>query len=155
MQRPGLVCAFGLLALACAGNAFSQEVNATLVGTVTDATGAVVPGAKITATESQTNVSRITVTNESGNYTFPNLPPGSYVVTVEAQGFKREMRRDVTVQVDSTTRSDLQLNPGSVSETIVVKGEQALLQTDTASTGVKMDTTMVQDTPLISSNRNF
>ncbi len=133
----------------------AQEVNATLVGTVTDPTGAVVPNAKVTATEAQTNVSRNTTSNESGNYTFPNLPPGSYSVTVEVQGFKRETRRDIFVQVDTTTRTDLRLTPGAITESIEVKSDVALLQTDTASTGVKMDRTQVASLPLISSNRNF
>jgi hypothetical protein len=133
----------------------AQEVNATLVGTVTDPTGAVVQNAKVTATEAQTNVSRTSTTNESGNYTFPILPPGTYFVTIEVQGFKKETRRDIVVQVDTTTRADLRLTPGSVSETVEVTGAPALLQTDTATTSVKMDTTLVADAPLISSNRNF
>jgi hypothetical protein len=133
----------------------AQQVNATLVGTVMDPRGAVVQNAKVAVTEAQTNVSRTTSTNESGNYTVPNLPPGTYFVTVEVQGFKKETRRDIIVQVDTTTRGDLRLTPGSLSETVEVTGAPALLQTDTATTGVKMDTTLVADAPLISSNRNF
>jgi hypothetical protein len=155
MQRLHLLCAVTLLALVSASDAFSQEVNATLVGTVFDASGAVIPNAKVTATETATNVSRTGVTNNSGNYTFPNLPPGSYSVTVEVQGFKKETHRNVEVLVDTTTRADVQLTPGSVSEAVEVSAQTALLQTDTAATGTKMDRAEVAALPLISSNRNF
>ena len=144
-----------LAALAAAPNLFSQAVNATLIGTVTDPSGALVPNAGVVATDAQTGVARHSITNESGNYSFPDLPPGSYIVTVEAQGFKKETRRDITVQVDTTTRADLRLTPGAITETIEVTGEPPLLQTDTATTGAKMDTTMIGDAPLISSNRDY
>lgn len=76
-----LVCATALLS-------WSQAVNATLLGTVTDASGAVVPNAKITITETQTGVNHVLRRNESGNYILPDAPPGIYAVTVEASGFK-------------------------------------------------------------------
>ena len=86
-----------LLATFCAGAAFGQAVSATLVGTVTDASGAVVVNAKVTVTESNTGVSRNVNTNESGNYTFPNLPPGTYTVAAEQTGFKKVSRAGVDV----------------------------------------------------------
>jgi hypothetical protein len=137
------------------GFAHAQAVNATLLGSVTDVTGAVVQNAKVTVTEATTNVSRVTNTNESGNYTVPNLPPGTYNVTVEVTGFKKETRRDIVVQVDTTTRADLQLTPGSITETVEVTGAPPILQTDTANTGTKMDQVQTASLPLISSNRNF
>ena len=154
MLRQQCLCALLALTLG-AGIGFSQAVNATLVGTVTDATGGVIPNAKVTATEAQTNVSRVSTTNNSGNYNFPNLPPGTYSVTVEVQGFKKEIRRDLVVLVDTTTRVDLQLTPGAVTENIEVTAATPLLQTDTAATGIKMDRGEVASLPLISSNRNF
>lgn len=146
----------GTLAL-CAlfeSNAFPQTVTATLLGTITDASGAVVPGAKVTSTELNTGVSRAVATNGSGNYLFPNLPPGNYSVTVEAPGFKKETRRDIIVLVDTTTRVDVQLSPGAVTETIEVQGGGQLLQTDTAAPGEKVETEVLKDTPL-PVNRNF
>src|ERR1044071_7381315 len=101
-----------LLATFCAGALFGQAVNATLVGTVTDASGAVVVNAKVTATESNTGVSRLVNTNESGNYTFTNLPPGVYIVSGEQTGFKKVQRTGVDLLVDTTTRVDLILQPG-------------------------------------------
>ena len=144
-----------LLAMLCAGLAFGQAVNATLLGIVTDASGAVVPNAKVTITEVNTGVSRSGPTNESGNYTFPNLPPGQYSVTVEAAGFKKETRRDIGLLVNTTQRVDIQLQPGNVSETIEVTAAAPALQTDRADTGRNIDTMVVSELPVLVSNRNY
>src|SRR5580704_5900533 len=112
------VVVVAVLSLLLCVSVFGQAVNATLLGTVTDLTGAVVPNAKVTATETSTNVSRTGQTNESGNFVFPDLPPGNYTVTVEVTGFKKEQRRNVVLQVDTTQRVDIQLQPGNVSETV-------------------------------------
>src|SRR6266436_5551526 len=66
-----------------------QAVNATLLGMVTDSSGASVANAKVTITETNTGISHTSQTNESGNYIFPDLPPGTYTVTAEQSGFKR------------------------------------------------------------------
>ena len=71
---------------------YGQAVNATLLGTVTDSSGAAIANAKITITEVNTGVAHSGQANESGNYTFPALPPGRYSVAVESRGFKRELR---------------------------------------------------------------
>lgn len=155
MPRLHFLCLAVLVAVFCASPAFSQTLNATLLGNITDVSGAVVPGAKVTITEVNTNVSRIGQTNESGNYLFPNLPPGTYSVTVEATGFKKETRSDLRVLVDTVVRSDIQLSPGAITETIEVTGAPPLLQTDTSGTGQKIETEVLHDAPLISSNRNF
>ena len=152
------LCLLGMLLLFMAGlgtTAWAQAVNATLLGTVTDASGAVVPNAKITVTETQTSVVHGTQANESGNWMVPNLPPGVYAVSVEATGFKKETRRDVTLAVDTTTRVDTQLTPGNVTETIEVTGAPPLLQTDTATTSTQISNTVLANVPLVSSNRNF
>src|SRR5436309_14744027 len=76
----------GVILAAFSAAVVGQAMNATLLGTVTDASGAVVSGAKVTITEMKTGVSRSSATNESGNYEFPNLPPGQYEVAVERDG---------------------------------------------------------------------
>jgi len=86
---------------------FAQAVSATLVGTVTDKTGAAAANAKVTITETSTGLSREAAANDSGNYTFPNLQPGSYAITAEATGFKRETRPSIDVIVNTTTRMTL------------------------------------------------
>jgi hypothetical protein len=131
-----------------------QAVNATLLGTVTDATGAVIAHAKVIVTEVNTGVSHSSQANESGNFTFPDLPPGRYEVSVEQPGFKRETRRDINVEFNSTVRVDLQLQPGNVNETVVVSGDAAILQTDRTDTGRSIDAVMIEELPL-GVNRNF
>jgi hypothetical protein len=145
---------FALLAFSMAA-AYSQAVNGTLLGSVTDASGAVVVNAKVTITEQNTNIVRSAMTNESGNYSFGDLPPGKYAVTVEQTGFKKESRRDIDLLVDSTVRVNIALQPGAVTETVEVTGAPPILQTDSAGTGTKMDRIEVASLPLISSNRNF
>jgi hypothetical protein len=148
---------FGALfaAVACVPSGlFAQAVNATLLGTVTDVSGGTVSNATVTALEVNTGIRRSGVTNESGNYTFPDLAPGQYTVTVEAAGFRKEGRRDVSLIVNSSTRIDFQLQPGSVSETIEVSGAPPLLQTDRADTGVKIESVHTESLPL-GTQRNF
>src|SRR5947209_222827 len=134
--------------------AWSQAVNATLLGTISDATGGMVPNAKVTATESNTNVNRSTTTNLSGNYSFPDLAPGTYDVTVELPGFKKEVRRGVNVQVNSTARVDIQLSPGQVTESVDVQADVTLLQTDRADTSSKIESETAENVPL-GTQRNF
>ena len=112
MKALSVVCALAQLLLLSGGPGFSQTVHATLLGTVQDIGGGVISGAKVTITETNTGISRSGQTNESGNYTFPDIPPGVYAVTVEQSGFKKESRRDILVVVNSTARVDLNLQPG-------------------------------------------
>jgi len=143
------------LAVLFVATAYSQAVNGTLLGNVTDSSGAVIPNAKVTITETNTGINHSAMTNESGNYSFGDLPPGKYAVVVEQTGFKRESRRDIDLEVDTTVRINIALQPGAVTETIEVTGAPPVLQTDTANTGTKMDALLVASAPLISSNRNF
>src|SRR3954451_11696198 len=122
MQGLRRICATVALLALGALPGYSQAVNATLLGTVTDSSGGVIPNAKVTVTEMNTGVARSGQTNESGNYTFPDLAPGQYAIAVELQGFKKENRKDIALIVNSSTRIDIQLTPGSVTETIEVTG---------------------------------
>jgi Carboxypeptidase regulatory-like domain/TonB dependent receptor len=140
------ILAVMLLAVFSASSAFSQAVNGSLLGTVTDSSGASVPSAKVTLTETQTGVSRTTNTNESGNYTFADLPFGTYTVTAEHTGFKRASRAGVDVIVNTTARVDLSLQPGAITETVVVTAETPMLQTERADTGRTIE--RVYDLPL-------
>jgi len=127
------------LAAIFAAPAWPQTVNATMLGTVTDQSGAVVPNVKVTVTETQTGVAHSTLTNETGNYIVPNPPPGVYAVTVEAPGFKKETRKDIDLLVDTNTRIDAQLTPGALTEIVEVIANAAILQTDSASTTEKIE----------------
>ncbi|MGH9667871.1 MAG: TonB-dependent receptor domain-containing protein, partial [Bryobacteraceae bacterium] len=149
-----LTCAVGAIALFSAVYSYGQAVNATLLGTVRDSTGGVLPNAKVTITETGTGVSRSNQTNESGNYTFPDLAPGRYAVSFEAPGFKKETRQGVVVEINTSVRIDGELQPGNVSESIEVTAAPPVLQTDRADTGRKIDTVVAVNLPL-GTNRNF
>src|ERR1035438_8163554 len=104
MKRNLRSSALGLLVLALVlvvSSAFGQAVSSTVLGTVTDSSGAVIVNAKVTLTEVSTKVSRTSQSNESGNYNFADVPPGNYVVTVEMTGFKKELRQDISLLVNS------------------------------------------------------
>src|SRR5215467_4800229 len=144
-----------VLLLACSvGLSYGQAANGTLLGAVTDPSGAVVPGANVTITEINTNLSRSTVTNESGNYIFGNLERGVYRIEVQVTGFKKLVRENVDVLVNNDTRADLQLEPGGVNETAVVVAGVPLIQADRADIGRQIETKQLQDLPL-AFNRNF
>ena len=134
--------------------AHAQAVSATLVGTVSDSTGASVPGAKITIQETATGITRDTTANESGNYTFPNLTPGTYSIVVQASGFKKETRPSIDVVVNTTTRVDLALQPGSATETVTVTAAPAIMQTDRADVSTNLESTTLQTMP-VAVNQNF
>src|SRR5262249_6609065 len=134
---------------------FGQAVNGTLLGTVTDSSGAVVSGSKITATEISTGLARSTESNASGNYTFANLPPGTYTVVAETTGFKKESHADLRVDVNSTVRADLTLQPGNVTETVEVIGAAPILQTDRADVAKKIESVQLQQLPVGGPARNF
>jgi hypothetical protein len=127
----------GLITIAFAACLYGQAVNGSLVGTVTDASGAVMPDAKVTILEVNTGASRSTATTESGNYVLPDLPPGTYTVTVTQKGFKQVTRERIDVLVNTTVRVDLAVPIGDVSEIVTVAANAPLLQTDRADTGRK------------------
>ena len=143
-----------LVLLLSAAVLHAQAVKASLVGTITDSTGAVVPGTEIVITEINTNFSRSTVTNESGNYVFGNLNPGVYRVEAKLSGFKTAVQDKIDVLVNTTQRVDLQLQPGAVTETVEVFAVAPLLQTDRSDIGRKIEITQMEELPL-GRNRNF
>ncbi len=143
-----------VLLLASSLSSLGQAVSATLLGTVQDSTGAAVSNAKITAVDAATGAIHQAATNASGNYTFPDLQPGTYSVTAEAAGFKKETHQNVDLLLNSSTRVDLNLATGSVTETVLVTTAPALLQTDRADISTKIEAAQVADLPL-GTNRNF
>ena len=133
---------------------FGQAVNGTLLGTVTDASGATVANAKVTATETTTGAIHVSATNDSGNYTFPDLQPGIYTVAGEARGFKKLAHENIELLSNTSVRVDLSLQAGDVMETVIVTAAPPLLQTDRADISTKIEGVDVVEMPL-SSNRNF
>jgi len=135
-------------------SSFGQAVSGSLLGAVSDSTGATVANAKVTATNVATSTVYETVTNEGGNFTIPNLPPGRYTVVVVAQGFKKETHQNIDVLINSSTRVDFDVAPGSVSEEVMVTTAPPLLQTDRADISTKLESTQLQSLPM-TTNRNF
>jgi Carboxypeptidase regulatory-like domain len=149
-----LAAAAMLLVLSTPSRASAQAVTGTLLGNVTDSSGAAVPGATVTATEVGTNISRTTVSNETGTYIFSSMKDGTYTVQAELQGFRKVIRQNVRVDVNTTMRVDLTLELGQMTETVTVASEAPVLQTDRTDTGRLIEAKMVSEIPL-SFNRNF
>ena len=135
------------LAVALALPAFSQTFG-EITGVVSDSSGAVVVDAKITVTNPQTGFARETITNNTGNYTFPNLLPGLYNVRAERQSFQSGVRNSIELQVQQTARIDFRLNVGSVTETVEVLGGAPLLNTENATIGTVIEQKRIEDLPL-------
>ena len=152
LQR--IACFLALLVFLAQTPVFSQAVKGSLVGTVTDSSGAAVAGASIEIAEVQTGIIRTSLSNQSGAYTAPNLAAGVYSVKVSQQGFRTVQRDNVEILVNTTVRVDVELQPGAVSESINVTSDAPLLQTDRADIGRKIETRQITDMPL-AFNRNF
>lgn len=145
-----------ILFLSCFTSAgFGQAVSSTMLGTITDQTGAVVPNAKVTITEEKTGVGQTTQTNASGNYEFPNIAPGIYTVKVEESGFQTAESKNIEVVVNSSVRANLALALGSTTQQVVVQAQGAQLQTDRADVTANLDAQQVQDLPNVGENQNF
>ncbi len=123
-------------------------VTGTLLGTVQDTSGAVVPGANVTLTNEGTSVINTTTTGPQGFYTFPNLNPGQYSVTVEARGFKRLVSPHNLVQVEETTRLDVTLTPGAVTTEVTVTGTTPQVETTTSDLGYTVTQQQINMLPL-------
>jgi hypothetical protein len=107
----------------------AQQNRATVFGTVTDATGAAVSGARMSVMDIRTNAAFSTVTNQEGFYSSPGLAVGEYQVTGEHGGFKKAVRRGITLEVDQRAQVDLVMEVGSVSESVEVVGQAPLVDT--------------------------
>jgi hypothetical protein len=121
--------------------------NAALVGTVRDAQQAVIPGAKVTLKNVDTAVETTTTTNETGNYEFPTVRPGSYTVRVELSGF-RPFAQNITLAVQQRSRVDATLQVGNVANEVSVQEGAALLQTETSALGDVVQSRELRDIPL-------
>ena len=145
-------CALAVLALASPSQA--QAVRGTLLGSIGDTSGSSVPGATVTATDQGTSISSTTVTNQDGFYTFPNLKDGIYRVEAELAGFKKVVRENVRVDVNTTIRVDLTLEAGAVTEVLTVSADPPPLQSDRTDTGRIIQGDQIAAMPL-GFGRNF
>jgi hypothetical protein len=125
-----------------------QAGHAELTGEIRDQSGAVIPDAKITLTRVESNQSHASAAGQSGVYTLTGLKPGTYTLSVEAQGFKRLVREGVQLATGERIRLDFELSPGGVNESVTVTGDALLLRTETGSLGQVISNRKIVDLPL-------
>ena len=136
----------GLLLAFCAG-AYAQG-RATIFGVVTDPTGAAVSGAAITATDVATQQSRKTISGSDGSYVIPELEPGDYRLTAEANGFETYLQRGISLQVDENRRSVIQLTLGATTQQVIVNAGTVQVDTRSPTISEVVDSERVKDLPL-------
>ncbi|MEP7269876.1 MAG: carboxypeptidase regulatory-like domain-containing protein [Acidobacteriota bacterium] len=134
-------------------SALAQTYTATVTGTVTDPNGAAVPNVKVVATNQGTKLEYRSQTSDSGAYTIPFLPAGSYVLTIEATGFKKLASNAIDLEVNQTARIDLKLQVGSVGESVIISGVAPVLQTESVTVGQVITGNTTTNLPL--NGRNF
>lgn len=142
--------------LAIVGSALSavgQSTSGRILGTISDASGASIAGAQVVVTDIQRGTSRTLTTDQSGAYVAAELHPGNYKVHVEAKGFKATERPNIPVEVATDVRVDFSLQPGQVSETVVVEEDVPLVNTTSATLGGTLSNKEINDLPL--SGRNY
>ncbi len=137
-----------ILALALAQTSFGQGITGSITGTVSDPSGASISGATVTIRQVSTNAIRTVVTSDVGSYTVTQLAPGSYTVKVEKDGFDSFQQTDVTLSIDQVAKIDATLKVGSNLQTVSVSAESPVIQTETSSVGLVVDSSSIQNTPL-------
>ena len=146
---PGLLLALVLATGVC----FGQGSTASITGTVTDSTGAVIPGASVTVTETQTGVSHSITTGNGGDYQIPFLPVGVYSVSVHKDGFESTTRSGLKLNVADVARSDFKLNVGQATQNVQVQADAIQVNSENAEVSQTVTERQVHDLPL--NGRNF
>lgn len=134
--------------LLCSGFAFAQVTTGTISGIVKDSTGAVVPGAALSAKNTNTGITRTTTTDASGRYRVPELMVGDYEVTAAASGFQTAERTGITMTVGREAVVDFTLQVGAVAEKITVSGEAPIVETSNATVANLVNEREMRDLPL-------
>ena len=150
-RSQGWVAATGalILFLLAPGPAHAQSgTYARLVGTVTDQTGAVLPGVEVTATARATNVSKMALTNERGDYVIDKLIPGAYDARAELPGFKTQIFQDFRLEVTQVGRRDFEMTAGEISEQVTVMGQSPIIDTDAVEVASLIEEKTILDLPL-------
>src|SRR5436305_4597471 len=130
-----------------------QTVTGTILGVVTDPSGAVIPRASVIATNQGTGFTRAGATDDEGNYRLSFLPPGAYRLEAKIAGFGRTLREGIEVQADERVRVDFALTVGEATQTVEVKAGSPLVQTSDATVGDVVDSQRIAELPL--NKRNF
>jgi hypothetical protein len=142
----------GLLVIAIwilfAPSALAQ--NAQITGLVKDSSGAIIPGATVTARNVDTGLTRTAVTEGSGEYRLPSLPPGRYSVATELSGFSTETRPDIVLIIDQTAILNFTLKPAAIAETVTVTGDSPIVDVTRSDVSTSVSTQQIQDLPVAS-----
>src|SRR5437899_463080 len=129
---------------------WAQAVSTSQInGTVQDASGAVLPGAEITATQTDTGAVRMTISNETGSYVLPNLPVGRYMLEVSLPGFRTFVQSGIILQVNSSPVVNAVLAVGQVSETVEVQANAAMVETRSTGIGQVIENARILELPLV------
>lgn len=123
-------------------------ITGTISGIVSDNSGAAVPGVTVTATNQETDVLLITVTDSKGFYSFPSLPVGIYTVNVQHPGFKHFAKQNIRIDANSSVRTDILLQLGTVNETEIVTADQIQVETQNTQLGEVIDSSKITSVPL-------
>jgi hypothetical protein len=151
-KRVGALFALAALCIPVQTNA--QVLYGSVVGNVTDPSHAAVPSATVTITNKQTNLSRETLTNDTGGYSFPSVPAGTYDVKVSREGFATFTQSNVQVTINNVTRIDAVMKVGNVAETVTITAESALLQTERAEVRAEVSHRQLTNLP-VPTGRNY
>jgi hypothetical protein len=135
MRSMKLTALFGVAVLFFSATLRAQTSNGQAVGTVTDATGGVLPGVTVTLTNQGTKIVRTIATNASGNFVFVSVPPGAYVIGAELSGFKSAQTVPFVIAVGETVNRSLSLAVGALSEAVTVAAQSPLLQVASSELG--------------------
>ncbi len=142
--------------LASASLAFSMgtmaQTNGTIRGSVTDPSGAVVPGANVTATQAGTQSARSTTSGSDGSFEIPELPVGTYSISTEAHGFKKHIATDIVVTIGHVAVVNVILQVGGSTDTVTVEANAALVETTSTQLGAVMTDTSIRELPLNTRN---
>ena len=148
-----LLSCLAFLTLFATGGLLHAQTLGEVTGRISDSSTAAVPGASITLTNVATNAARTAVSTDSGDYTFPSVPPGFYNLKTEHAGFKSVVSTNVEVQVQQTVRLDITLQVGQISESVEVSATADLLQAENSSLGTVIENKGVNELPL--NGRNY
>jgi hypothetical protein len=141
------VSMLSVLALAIGSAAYAQAPTGTILGTVKDVSGAVIPNATITISNKSTNIVRTTVSNGDGSYSAPALQPGDYQVRAEMKGF-RALVRDALVTAGNDTTTDMSMSLGEASETVIVEAASSQINYESNTVQGVIDRATIEDLPL-------
>jgi len=143
------ICVLVTVLVLTATGLWAQGDRGLITGSVKDATGAIVPGARVTAIHLSTNTSFKAVTTAAGDFTVPDLPVGNYQMRVENTGFKTEIVDNIVVGAGATVRLDVALELGATQQTVEVGSNAQVVQVDTARVSTEVSNRMVDDLPIV------